>query len=161
MRDMASVRDGDAVSGRSYRPPLTDGDDRSIEVIFQASGLRVTRQRVSLVRLLFCKGIRHLTAAMLFEEAAQCRVRVSMATVYNTLHQLTDAGFLRRVSIDGTKTYFDTNPSAHHHFYLENNYELVNIPGPCLVLQTMPELPDGYEVARIDIVVRLRRKQPS
>ena len=80
--------------------------------------------------LLFGKGARHLTAEMLYEEATLAKVPVSLATVYNTLNQLTDAGLLRQVSVDGTKTYFDTNVTAHHHFYLENNHELVDIPRP-------------------------------
>ncbi len=85
--------------------------------------------------------------------------RQRLATVYNTLNQLTDAGLLRQVSVDGTKTYFDTNVTAHHHFYLENNHELVDIPDPHLVLSKMPEVPEGYEIARVDMVVRLRRKR--
>ena len=92
-------------------------------------------------------------------EATLAKVPVSLATVYNTLNQLTDAGLLRQVSVDGTKTYFDTNVSAHHHFYLENNHELVDIEDPHLVLQKMPEVPEGYEIARIDMVVRLRKKR--
>ena len=68
-------------------------------------------------------------------------------------------GLLRQVSVDGTKTYFDTNVSAHHHFYLENNHELVDIPDPHLMLQKMPEIPEGYEIARVDMVVRLRKKR--
>ena len=102
--------------------------------MLQAAGLRPTRQRMALGWLLFGKGARHLTAEMLYEEATLAKVPVSLATVYNTLNQLTDAGLLRQVSVDGTKTYFDTNVTAHHHFYLENNHELVDIPDPHLVL---------------------------
>jgi Fur family transcriptional regulator, iron response regulator len=109
--------------------------------------------------LLFGKGARHLTAEMLYEEATLAKVPVSLATVYNTLNQLTDAGLLRQVSVDGTKTYFDTNVTAHHHFYLEHNHELVDIPDPHLVLHKMPEVPEGYEIARVDMVVRLRKKR--
>ena len=103
--------------------------------MLQAAGLRPTRQRMALGWLLFGKGARHLTAEMLYEEATLAKVPVSLATVYNTLNQLTDAGLLRQVSVDGTKTYFDTNVTAHHHFYLENNHELVDIPDPHLVLR--------------------------
>ena len=122
-------------------------------------GLRPTRQRVGLGWLLFAKGDRHITAEMLYEEATLAKVPVSLATVYNTLNQLTDAGLLRQVSVDGTKTYFDTNVTAHHHFYLENNHELVDIPDPHLVLSKMPDVPEGYEIARVDMVVRLRKKR--
>jgi Fur family iron response transcriptional regulator len=109
--------------------------------------------------LLFGKGDRHLTAEMLYEEATHAKVPVSLATVYNTLNQLTDAGLLRQVSVDGTKTYFDTNVSTHHHFYLENSHELVDIHEPNLMLQKMPEVPEGYEISRVDMVVRLRKKR--
>jgi Fur family iron response transcriptional regulator len=84
---------------------------------------------------------------------------LSLATVYNTLNQLTDAGLLRQVSIDGTKTCFDTNVSEHQHFYLENSHELVDIPDRSLELSKMPDVPEGYEIARIDMVVRLRKKR--
>src|SRR6202021_3764136 len=93
--------------------PWHDGNE-----MLQAAGLRPTRQRMALGWLLFGKGARHLTAEMLYEEATLAKVPVSLATVYNTLNQLTDAGLLRQVSVDGTKTYFDTNVPAPHHFYL-------------------------------------------
>ena len=125
----------------------------------RAAGLRPTRQRVALARLLFDGCDRHVTAELLHEEAQSRKVPVSLATVYNTLNQLTDAGLLRQVSVDGTKTYFDTNVTAHHHFYLENNHELVDIPDPHLVLSRMPDVPEGYEIARVDMVVRLRKKR--
>jgi Fur family transcriptional regulator, iron response regulator len=128
-----------------------------VNEMLQAAGLRPTRQRMALGWLLFGKGARHLTAEMLYEEATLAKVPVSLATVYNTLNQLTDAGLLRQVSVDGTKTYFDTNVSTHHHFYLENNHELVDIPDPHLALSQMPDVPEGYEIARIDMVVRLRK----
>jgi Fur family iron response transcriptional regulator len=96
---------------------------------------------------------------MLYEEATRAKVPVSLATVYNTLNQLTEAGLLRQVSVDGTKTYFDTNTTSHHHFYMEGSHELVDIPDQHLMLQTVPEVPDGYEIARIDMVVRLRKKR--
>lgn len=84
---------------------------------------------------------------------------LSLATVYNTLNQLTDAGLLRQVSVDGTKTYFDTNTSSHHHYYLESSHELVDIADPQLVLKKVPDVPEGYEISRIDMVVRLRKKR--
>ena len=117
-----------------HQPALTGCPWHDVNEMLQAAGLRPTRQRMALGWLLFGKGARHLTAEMLYEEATLAKVPVSLATVYNTLNQLTDAGLLRQVSVDGTKTYFDTNVSAHHHFYLENNHELVDIPDPHLVL---------------------------
>jgi Fur family iron response transcriptional regulator len=122
-------------------------------------GLRPTRQRLALGWLLFAKGDRHLTAELLHEEAVHARFPVSLATVYNTLHQFTGAGVLREVAVDGSKTYFDTNASEHHHFYVEGDSSLVDIPGAELMVDKLPEPPEGYEVARVDVVVRLRRKE--
>jgi Fur family iron response transcriptional regulator len=163
INDDGSMLNDDAVSapsrGTGHQPALTGCPWHDVNEMLQAAGLRPTRQRMALGWLLFGKGARHLTAEMLYEEAALAKVPVSLATVYNTLNQLTDAGLLRQVSVDGTKTYFDTNVTAHHHFYLENNHELVDIPDPHLMLQKMPEVPEGYEIARVDMVVRLRKKR--
>jgi Fur family iron response transcriptional regulator len=146
----------EAVIASGRQPALTGCPWHDVNEMLQSVGLRPTRQRMALGWLLFGKGARHLTAEMLYEEASQAKVPVSLATVYNTLNQLTDAGLLRQVSVDGTKTYFDTNVSDHHHFYLENNHELIDIPD--VTLRTMPEVPEGYEIARVDMVVRLRKK---
>ena len=122
------------------------------------AGLRPTRQRVSLGWLLFAKGDRHVSAEMLYEEATLARVPVSLATVYNTLHQFTDVGLLRQVAVDGSKTYFDTNATQHHHFFVEGENALLDIPDTDVVVGKTPTPPEGYEIARIDVVVRLRRK---
>jgi Fur family transcriptional regulator, iron response regulator len=163
MNDRISTLTNDAADptgpGAGHQPALTGCPWHDVNEMLQAAGLRPTRQRMALGWLLFGKGARHLTAEMLYEEATLAKVPVSLATVYNTLNQLTDAGLLRQVSVDGTKTYFDTNVTAHHHFYLENNHELVDIPDPHLVLSKMPEVPEGYEIARVDMVVRLRKKR--
>ncbi|WP_291698096.1 iron response transcriptional regulator IrrA [Bradyrhizobium sp.] len=140
------------------KPALTGCPWHHVDAMLRSAGLRPTRQRMALGWLLFGKGARHLTAEMLYEEATLAKVSVSLATVYNTLNQLTDAGLLRQVSVDGTKTYFDTNVTAHHHFYLEHNHELVDIPDLHLVLHRMPDVPEGYEISRIDMVIRLRKK---
>jgi Fur family iron response transcriptional regulator len=145
------------ILGSVRAPALTGCPWHDVNEMLQSVGLRPTRQRMALGWLLFGKGDRHLTAEMLYEEATQAKVPVSLATVYNTLNQLTEAGLLRQVSVDGTKTYFDTNVTAHHHFYVEGNHELVDIPDPHLMLQKMPDVPEGYEIARIDMVVRLRK----
>ncbi len=120
------------------------------------AGLRPTRQRMSLAELLFGRGNRHLTAESLHEEAMFRRVPVSLATIYNTLHQFTDAGLLREVAVDGSKTYFDTNTSDHHHFFVEDDNEVIDIPVDVDVTR-VPEPPPGYEISRVDVVVRLRR----
>ena len=122
----------------------------------RAVGLRPTRTRVALSSLLFAKGDRHLTAEMLFEEATRAKVSVSLATIYNTLHQFTEVGFLRQVAIDASKSYFDTNNTEHHHFYIEDRHELMDIPSTNMIVGKPPMAPDGYEITRIDVVVRLR-----
>ena len=121
-------------------------------------GLRPTRTRIALGSILFGKGNRHVSAEMLFEEACQASGSVSLATVYNTLHQFTEVGLLRQVAIDSSKSYFDTNTTEHQHYYVEGGHELIDIPPINLVLGKAPEPPEGYEIVRIDVVVRLRRK---
>ncbi len=120
-------------------------------------GLRPTRQRMALGWILFAKGDRHVTAEMLYEEANRAKVPVSLATVYNTLHQFTEVGLLRQVAIDGSKAYFDTNNSEHHHFFIEDQDDLMDIPASDVVVGKAPVPPEGFEIARIDVVVRLRR----
>jgi Fur family iron response transcriptional regulator len=124
-------------------------------------GLRPTRQRVALGWLLFSKGDRHITAEMLYEEACKAKMPVSLATVYNALHQFTNAGLLRQVAVEASKTYFDTNSSQHHHFFVEGENALLDIPDSDVVVGTTPVPPEGYEIARIDVVVRLRRIRKS
>ena len=121
------------------------------------AGLRPTRQRIALGWLLFGRGDRHLSAETLYDEAQSARVPVSLATIYNTLNQFTQAGLLREVAVEGSKTYFDTNTSDHHHFMIEGEDGLVDIPHSGLNVMNMPPLPEGTEIARVDIVVRLRR----
>ncbi|RIA47727.1 iron response transcriptional regulator IrrA [Dichotomicrobium thermohalophilum] len=119
-----------------------------------AAGLRPTRQRIALGGLLFGSGDRHVTAEELHAEAERAGVRVSLATVYNTLHQFTGAGLLREVAIEGSKTYFDTNTSDHYHFYIENNGELIDIDEQISIGQ-LPEVPAGKRVSRVDVLIRL------
>ena len=123
------------------------------------AGLRPTRQRVGLGWLLFARGDRHVTAEVLYEEASKARVPVSLATIYNTLHQFTEAGLLREVAVDGAKTYFDTNVSNHHHFFVEGENTLHDIEGDQVAVATLPEPPEGMEIARVDVIVRLRKKK--
>ena len=130
-----------------------------VKAMLREVGLRPTRQRMSLGWILFGKGGRHITAEMLYDEASKAKVPVSLATVYNTLHQFTEVGLLRQVAVDGSKTYFDTNASEHHHFFVEGESNLLDIPDADMVVGKMPTAPEGYEITRIDVVVRLRRKK--
>lgn len=149
--DTSTLSSGMPVSGPERR-------FRDATELLRSAGLRPTAQRVALAELLFGEGDRHLTAEMLYEEAMQAKIPVSLATVYNTLNQLIDVGLLRQVAVDGTKSYFDTNVSDHQHFYLENKHELIDIPITQNALRHLSNVPEGYEISRIDMVVRLRKK---
>lgn len=121
----------------------------------RAAGLRPTRQRLALAALLFGTGDRHVTAETLHMEAVAAGQRVSLATVYNTLHQFKHARLLRELAVDGTRTYFDTNTSNHNHFYVESRGELVDIASDSIRVDGLPEPPSGMRIAHIDVVVRL------
>ena len=120
------------------------------------AGLRPTRQRLALGRLLFDGGDRHVTAEALHEEAQKAGVSVSLATVYNTLHQFTEAHLLREVVVDSARTYFDTNVSDHHHFFIENSGSLMDINGEKIAVTGLPSAPEGTKLARVDVIVRLQ-----
>lgn len=128
-----------------------------IRTMLRESGLRPTRQRMALAEILFKDGNRHISAEGLHEEAMTHRVPVSLATVYNTLHQFTDVGLLREVAVDGSKTYFDTNTANHHHFFIEDDNCVVDIPPGQMGVDDVPTPPPGYEISRVDVIVRLRR----
>lgn len=121
------------------------------------AGLRPTRQRLALGKLLFDAGDRHVTAEQLHAEAAANGIKVSLATVYNTLNQFTDTGLLREVVVAPGRSYFDTNIDDHHHFFYEDDGELRDIPRDQIALSSLPEAPADAEVARVDVIVRLRR----
>jgi Fur family transcriptional regulator, iron response regulator len=151
---------------KTQENPITAPSDlascpwRDVKEKLRKAGLRPTRQRMALGWILFAKGDRHVTAEMLYEEATRAKVPVSLATVYNTLHQFTDVGLLREVAVDASKIYFDTNSSAHHHFFVEDENDLMDIAPSNVLVGTVPIPPEGYEIVRIDVVVRLRRKRP-
>jgi len=136
---------------------MQDKDINARKMLCEA-GLRPTRQRVSLADLLFARGDRHVTAEQLHEEALRCNVPVSLATVYNTLHQFTQAGLLREVAVEGAKTYFDTNTSNHFHFFSETTGQLEDIPSGTIDIGALPEPPEGMEISRVDVLVRLVSK---
>lgn len=123
--------------------------------------LRPTRQRLALCRLLYGRGNRHVTAEVLHGEARDLNLSVSLATIYNTLHQLTAAGLLRQVIVDGAKIYFDTNTSDHPHYFLQEDGALSDVPGGGVRIDGLPEPPPGTEIERVDVVVRLRHKRSS
>lgn len=142
----------------------TTGPERPFRDALQrlkAAGLRPTRQRLALTRILFENGHRHVTAETLHAEAKTAGVDVSLATIYNTLHQFTGVGLLREVVIDTGKAYFDTNTDDHHHFFFEDSGRLADIPGAEIAIANLPGTPPGMEVARVDVVIRLRGTPPQ
>ncbi len=136
-------------SARPYRRVLD---------ILRGVGLRPTRQRLALARLLFEGEDRHVTAEMLHVEAVSAKVRVSLATVYNTLHQFTAAGLLREIVVDASRSYFDTNTTQHHHFFVEKSGQLQDIAGERLSLVDLPAPPTGTAIDRVDIIIRLKEE---
>lgn len=122
----------------------------------RAAGLRPTRQRLALARLLIVSGDRHITAEQLHCEALAAEIKVSLATVYNTLHQFTEAGLLREVVVEPGRSYFDTNTDDHHHFFCEATGRLQDIPGAELAVNSLPLPPSGTEIRRVDVIVRVR-----
>jgi Fur family iron response transcriptional regulator len=127
--------------------------------VLRQAGMRPTRQRLMLGGFLFAKGGRHVTADMIYTEAAAANMPISRATVYNTLNQFTEAGLLRQIGIDGSKSFFDTNPGAHHHFFVDHEDRLLDVPAPGVEIEHLPEPLPGYEISRVDVILHLRRKQ--
>ena len=123
-----------------------------------AGGLRPTRQRLALAELLVGDGLnRHVTAESLFDLAVNAGERVSLATVYNTLRAFCDAGLMNEVVVDGSKSYFDTRTDDHPHFYWEDSQRLTDAPADELEITSLPQVPEGMAVSRVDVVIRLRR----
>ncbi|MBM85475.1 MAG: transcriptional repressor [Rhodospirillaceae bacterium] len=135
----------------------TEAREQAITLLNEA-GLRPTRQRVVLAQVLFSNGDRHVTAEQLHGEAEADGAAISLATVYNTLHQFKGAGLLREVVVDSGRAYFDTNTKEHHHFYVEKTGLLEDIAGELISMTSLPKLPENKVVDRVDIVIRLREK---
>lgn len=125
----------------------------------KAVGLRPTRQRLALAKLLFDGADRHVSAEQLHAEAVAAEMRVSLATVYNTLHQFTAVGLLREVVVESGRAYFDTNTTNHHHFYHAEDGKLVDIDHSRLSVAALPEPPAGTAIDRVDVIIRVRGNQ--
>jgi Fur family iron response transcriptional regulator len=132
--------------------PITD-----FAVHLREAGLRPTRQRVALARVLFGGGHRHVTAEGLHAEVKAAKSPVSLATVYNALNQFRDAGLLREVVVAPGRSYFDTNTGHHHHFFVETDNELHDFPSDEVTVEGLPAPPKGTKVSRVDVIVRVRR----
>lgn len=120
-------------------------------------GLRPTRQRAALAELLLRSGHRHVTAESLHDEAIKAGHNISLATIYNTLHQFMHAGLISQVTVDAQRSYFDTNTGEHQHFFIEDDGQLIDIPGETIAIAGVPTPPKGLTVDRVDVVVRLKR----
>lgn len=153
------VERAQSVSRTNSQYCLQAKDGRDVGNRLRAAGLRPTRQRVALAHLLFAKGDRHLTAEALHDEALDAGVPVSLATVYNTLHQFTEARLLRVLSVESSRTYFDTNVSDHYHFFVEGENDIRDIPVGNVSVGNLPEPPEGMEISHVDVVIRLRPKR--
>ncbi|WP_321831232.1 iron response transcriptional regulator IrrA [Thalassovita sp.] len=123
------------------------------------AGLRPTRQRLALATLLVGDGQdRHVTAESLFASVRDNGESVSLATVYNTLRAFCEAGLMQEVTVDGSKSYFDTNTHDHPHFFWEDDGALTDAPAEQLKIIQLPEPPEGAEISAVDVVIKLRRK---
>ena len=136
-------------------PKETVPSDNDLALHLRKVGLRPTRQRMALAEILFRQGDRHITAETLYTDAVAQGVNVSLATVYNALHTFTAKGLLREISIDSTRSYFDTNTSDHNHFYFEKSGRLQDIEVGHVKLAQIPEAPEGKSVSRVDVIVRI------
>jgi Fur family transcriptional regulator, iron response regulator len=134
---------------------IENSSKNDIKIKLRKFGLRPTRQRMALAGLLFKSGDRHVTAEGLHEEAERVSFPISLATVYNTLNQFTEAGLLREVAVEGSKAYFDTNTSDHHHFFCEADNSLMDIPDDTLKVLGIPAAPAGMSITRVDVIIRL------
>ena len=144
-------------AGTAYHRVMEPSQPTSVLIErLRAVGLRPTRQRLALTRLLFAKGDRHVTAEQLHGEVLASAIPVSLATVYNTLHQFTDAGLLREVVVEPGRSYFDTNIADHHHFFCEAIGLLQDIPAQVLTVIGLPVPPAGTEIGSVEVIVRVR-----
>ena len=136
-------------------PPDDQTSNTRVLGLLRKAQLRPTRQRQLLAELLFCGPDRHVSAEVLHAEALERGEQVSLATVYNTLHQFRSAGLVRELAIDASRAFFDTNTSNHNHFFIEADGVLVDIPGNAIKVDGLPQPPDGMKISHIDVVVRL------
>ncbi|WP_395665817.1 Fur family transcriptional regulator Irr [Methylocella sp.] len=145
----------------SARPVAPSSRGRDVQAALRAklraAGLRPTRQRMALAALLFADGDRHVTAEKLYAESKTARPPISLATIYNALNQFTDAGLLREIALQGSRSWYDTNTGPHYHFHIENEDDLLDIPAEMIGALGLPPAPDGMEIISADLIVRVRR----
>ena len=128
------------------------------ESMLRERRLRPTRQRLLISKHLFGGGHRHFTAEQLRAEIEKAGGNMSLATIYNTLNQFSEVGLLREIKLDASVTYYDTNNDHHHHFFDPEQEELIDVPSDQLAIARLPEAPEGRQVERVDVVIRLARQ---
>ena len=134
-----------------------DTHDRCLAAVLRMSGLRPTRQRLSLLRMIMQGPDRHFTIEDLYTEASGSGLPLSLATVYNATRQFSSVGILRELPVDGTRIYFDTNTRDHHHYFLEEEQRLLDVPPATGEETQSTTLPPGMAVRRVDVLIHLRR----
>lgn len=127
--------------------------------VLRMAGLRPTKQRIALAKLLFTGDHRHVCAETLHGEAGETGYKISLATIYNSLNQFVEVGLLREIHVDKNKSYFDTNTTDHHHFYVEDEQHVIDIPTDSVALKCLPEAPKGMKITSVSVVMRVKRIQ--
>ena len=150
------VQAGELVLTGMARQTQRSQSDLTVLERLRSVGLRPTRQRLDLAKLLFAQGHRHVSAEDLFKETKARRIDVSLATIYNALHDFTAKGLLRALSVDSMGSYFDTNTGDHHHFFFERTGRLEDIPKERIQISALPQAPKGSEISRVDVVIRVK-----
>ncbi|MEM7461647.1 MAG: iron response transcriptional regulator IrrA [Pseudomonadota bacterium] len=154
---LTSKKEGssDAEAGKIAAKPTGLSKQELVSFLRDAK-LRPTRQRISLAKILYSKGDRHVTAELLHDEAQMAGMPVSLATVYNALRQFSEAGLLRAIAVDSSRTFFDTNTGDHHHFFIEESGEVVDVPHDGIVIDNIPNAPRDLQISGVDVIIRLR-----
>lgn len=132
--------------------------DPAIAARLRKAGLRPTRQRLQISKLLFGASHRHITADDLFQEIQATGEHLSLATIYNSLHHFSEAGLLRRICTGSERVYFDTDTGDHHHFYMQAEDRIVDAPAGDTIINRLPKAPEGYEITKVDVVIHLKPK---
>ena len=151
---------GCSAPGRTERVSPVPRDTDPLVARLRAHRLRPTRQRIDLLHVLTAKGDRHVSAEVIYEEALTAGASVSLATVYNTLKQFTEAGLLGELAVSGAKSFFDTRVDPHHHFYVEGEDRMIDLEHDTIEISRLPDPPEGMEIVGFDVVVRLARREP-
>ena len=121
----------------------------------EKNGIRATKQRRILAKLLFDKGKRHISAENLFDEVKKDKRKISMATIYNTLKQFTSLGLIREIVVDQNKSLYCNNNQSHYHLYIEDEGKVIDIPTKNINLN-IPSIPACLQLHNIDVIVRIR-----